>query len=849
MAVELPEPLQWVLLLLAGTRWPEADEDMLREMARRWRDGARTLEDAGKSADSAVKRALDGQKGVAAEALATHWAQFTTGKGTEQDPGYFPGLVQACDGMGDMLEAMANSAETAKIQIIAQLGILAFEIATAEAEAPFTAGVSLAEIPVFVGVSRTVVQQILKKLLKEALEFAAKQAAQMAAINVLAQGIEVMEGHRKSIDMKEVGQNALGGAVAGASGHLIGKGLSGAGSKLGLSSVMETTAGKMVHGAAVGVGADVSTQLITTGHVDGGSLLGSGLSGGASVGLRAGASAVKGHFNGPPTIPSPHGGPSGGAAGSGSGAGAGAGSPSGLGHGSDTPVFSKPDSATSGYQGPGGGSSTGGGSSAGGSSAGGGAHGADSPVGGAGHETAGSSRGTGTDGFGSPASGARPSGGDGPMSGGTPHESTAGRTESGAAPAASPHGLVPFGSDRPTAPAEHATAGASEHGPVAESPVHSAERPAATATGTEPTAPRSEAPASTDTQTAGPVRSGTADHVTPTPTPEPAPAEHRSADQQAPPTAQPVAQHQPSETVAAAPHGAEGEAHTAPVDHTAPAGRPAGAGAARPHHGRGHRRPSRHRRRSGAREPPGRLRADRPARIRPGLRRPRPREHGNPSGGPSRPRDSRGPAAGHHGPRRSRGPAHRGTRTRACTRTGRPRSGARSRGRHGSPGRRTGPPRAGAGREHRPGGAAARHAERAGGGARTGARRVRLPRAARVRRCRRPRRLPVRVEHPERAERAGDRDESARHRGAAHGPVRADRASRLDRALLAADRPGGHPAPAAGVPGRRAHGGRARCPRWCGPDADGGRAARLAAVGPPSVGADDGRRTGVPARG
>ncbi|MFJ1708055.1 toxin glutamine deamidase domain-containing protein [Kitasatospora sp. NPDC088346] len=202
---------------------------------------------------------------------------------------------------------MANSAETAKIQIVAQLGILAFEIATAEAEAPFTAGVSLAQIPIAVGVSRAVVQQVLKKLLQEALEFAAKQAAQMAAINVLAQGIEVMEGHRKSIDMKEVGQNALGGAVAGASGHLIGKGLSGAGGKMGLAGAMQTVPGKMVHGAATGVGTDAATQLITTGHVEGGSLLGSGMGGAGAVGAHAAAAAGRAHFKGP-TGGIPHGG-------------------------------------------------------------------------------------------------------------------------------------------------------------------------------------------------------------------------------------------------------------------------------------------------------------------------------------------------------------------------------------------------------------------------------------------------------------------------------------------------------------------------------------------------------------
>ncbi|MCX5213456.1 hypothetical protein OG689_30025 [Kitasatospora sp. NBC_00240] len=305
MAVELPEPLQWVLLLLAGTRWPEADEDGLRGMAEHWRSTASVLKDVGEGADAGIRRALEGQQGVAATRLTEYWAKFTVGKG-EEEPGAFPGLVTACEGMGEMLEAMANSAETAKIQIIAQLGILAFEIATAEFEAPFTAGLSLAEIPVFVGISRTVVQQILKKLVVEALEFAAKQAVQMAAINLLAQSIQVAEGHRSGIDLKEVGQSAAAGAVAGAAGNLLGKGLGSAGSKIGLGRAMGTVPGRMVTGAAVGVGADVAAQVVTTGEVDSHSLLGSGLSGAAGAGLHAGGAALGAHFRAP--AEAPHGG-------------------------------------------------------------------------------------------------------------------------------------------------------------------------------------------------------------------------------------------------------------------------------------------------------------------------------------------------------------------------------------------------------------------------------------------------------------------------------------------------------------------------------------------------------------
>ncbi|MFD0347063.1 hypothetical protein ACFQ0M_15495 [Kitasatospora aburaviensis] len=275
-------------------------------MAGHWRDMAQMLKDVEESADAAVKRALVGQVGVAATGLSQYWDKFTVGSG-EAQPGVLPGLAQACEGMGDMLESMANSAETAKIQIIAQLGILAVEIATAEVEAPFTAGLSLAQIPVMVGISRTAVQQILKKLAMEAMKFAAKQAVQMAAINLLAQSIQVLEGHRKGLDLKELGDNAVGGAVAGASGNLLGKGIGAAGSKLGLGKVMGTVPGRMVTAGAAGVGADVITQAATTGTVDSHSLLGSGLSGASAAGLHAAGAAVNEHFKAP-AVDVPHGG-------------------------------------------------------------------------------------------------------------------------------------------------------------------------------------------------------------------------------------------------------------------------------------------------------------------------------------------------------------------------------------------------------------------------------------------------------------------------------------------------------------------------------------------------------------
>ncbi|MFJ8042825.1 toxin glutamine deamidase domain-containing protein [Kitasatospora sp. NPDC096147] len=295
MAVELPEPLQWVLMLLAGSRWPEGDEDLMRDMGRRWRAAAETMDEAGRAADSAMKRALDGQQGSAVEELAKKWDTLTL-PADGQKPGFFPGMVKACNSMADSLEAMANSTETAKISIVAQLGILAYEIATAEAAAPVTAGASLAAIPVAIQASKMTVQQILKKLAKEIIILALKEAFQEVAINLLAQSIQLAAGNRKELDGKELGMSAAGGAIGGAAGGVLGKGMGAAGNKL-IGKKMDTLPAQMFEGAVTDVGADAFTQFALTGEVDPSGLGGSALSGAGSPAIMRGASALKGKFN------------------------------------------------------------------------------------------------------------------------------------------------------------------------------------------------------------------------------------------------------------------------------------------------------------------------------------------------------------------------------------------------------------------------------------------------------------------------------------------------------------------------------------------------------------------------
>ncbi|GGS19311.1 nucleic acid/nucleotide deaminase domain-containing protein [Streptomyces griseoviridis] len=133
MGVVLPSYLDEALDLI-GVSWPNVDEDDYRAMADSMREFATSLDNGTADLHTVVQDMLGANEGPAVDALAAHWDKV---KGK-----HLTGLADIGRAAGDGLDAVAVLIEGAKLAAIAQLGILAAEIAAAVAAAPVTLGMS-----------------------------------------------------------------------------------------------------------------------------------------------------------------------------------------------------------------------------------------------------------------------------------------------------------------------------------------------------------------------------------------------------------------------------------------------------------------------------------------------------------------------------------------------------------------------------------------------------------------------------------------------------------------------------------------------------------------------------------
>ncbi|GGM66163.1 hypothetical protein GCM10012275_40920 [Longimycelium tulufanense] len=126
MGLELPAELADVAAA-AGVRWPEADEDAMREQARAWRDAAGKLDGLGRDADGLAQDALSTVEGGAADAARRHWDGFVA-----PDTGHLSRAVSDCHRAADRLENAAEQVGAAKTEIVRQLAGLAQQRDAAE---------------------------------------------------------------------------------------------------------------------------------------------------------------------------------------------------------------------------------------------------------------------------------------------------------------------------------------------------------------------------------------------------------------------------------------------------------------------------------------------------------------------------------------------------------------------------------------------------------------------------------------------------------------------------------------------------------------------------------------------
>ncbi|MFJ7905059.1 toxin glutamine deamidase domain-containing protein [Streptomyces sp. NPDC096198] len=215
VSMMLPDELEWVLEML-GYRWPTADEDKLRESANLWRRFGDDVTGLHTAANASARTVVAHNSGASIDAFTKTYAKFDGGNGSD---GYLANAAQAACTIANVLEACAYLVELAKWAVIAQLIALAFEIAAAQAAAPFTFGLSEAGALGATQATRLIVRRLLDEL-KEALMEAIVEAMKEPAISaieaiitdLIRQTVNVGFGAQQGYDL---GTTVAAGANAG----------------------------------------------------------------------------------------------------------------------------------------------------------------------------------------------------------------------------------------------------------------------------------------------------------------------------------------------------------------------------------------------------------------------------------------------------------------------------------------------------------------------------------------------------------------------------------------------------------------------------------------------------------
>ncbi|MGE7438014.1 hypothetical protein [Kitasatospora sp. NPDC001175] len=135
------------------------DEDEFREIADSMRSFADEIDNGRADSLVAVQRMLAENIGPASEAFSAHWDKVS-GK-------HLHNLAEGGRLLATALDGAAVLIEGAKVAAVAQLGILAVEVATAQAAAPLTFGLSEAGALGATQVTRLAVRRLLKEAEQE----------------------------------------------------------------------------------------------------------------------------------------------------------------------------------------------------------------------------------------------------------------------------------------------------------------------------------------------------------------------------------------------------------------------------------------------------------------------------------------------------------------------------------------------------------------------------------------------------------------------------------------------------------------------------------------------------------
>ncbi|WKX70646.1 hypothetical protein [Streptomyces sp. XD-27] len=249
MGVVLPDELSMVLNLI-GVSWPNVDEQDYRDMATSLRDFATEIDTGRGDTQTALNRLISTNRGETADAINTHVSKLN-GK-------HLHNLAEGSRLLAGGLDSAATLVAWAKDAAIIQLGILAAEIATAQATAIFTLGLSELAALGGVAVTRTVV----KRLLKEAAEYAVQEimavvtgpvflALENMATDLIVQVVEDELGIRDGVDLDQTakaGKDGLQLASVDGGGGLVLASVGPGGAPV-ISPLTSTSTTRSLHGS------------------------------------------------------------------------------------------------------------------------------------------------------------------------------------------------------------------------------------------------------------------------------------------------------------------------------------------------------------------------------------------------------------------------------------------------------------------------------------------------------------------------------------------------------------------------------------------------------------------------
>ncbi|WP_193047682.1 DUF3626 domain-containing protein [Mycolicibacterium baixiangningiae] len=315
MSIDIPPALQWISYL-AGSKWPQGDEDGLWRIGEHWHASAEEMSDLIPDLNRVRNETMSVITGETASTAEREFAKLFDGDYSVDK------LVEAMSALGETARQAGTQVEASKIEILVGLAIAAAEVLYAIAMAPWTFGASMAWIPVIEALTmvaiRLLFNQLMRALVRRAIEAltkttvarllreVAQQSAQEVAeeliVNLSIQQYQVDQGHKDEIDWDDAATAAKGAAAGGAAaGVFHGPAFGALGGKHGNGGIGNALAGA---GASYGaeVVAGVVGALAVGGNLDAGEIFAGGALGGLAGGIQS--SHGDGHD-------SPHGSPAG----------------------------------------------------------------------------------------------------------------------------------------------------------------------------------------------------------------------------------------------------------------------------------------------------------------------------------------------------------------------------------------------------------------------------------------------------------------------------------------------------------------------------------------------------------